>query len=129
MGLQGDPGPPGENGKDGKNGKDGRDGTGTRKAPPSAYPQFPSVGARDTSCVAGIRERVMRLKDPQLLREAAYIDGAWCGADSGATFEVTNPATGAVLARILVAKPQLIALVVTALVLVAVITQLVKWRR
>ena len=42
----------------------------------------------------------MRLKDPQLLREAAYIDGAWCGADSGATFEVTNPATGAVLARL-----------------------------
>ena len=42
----------------------------------------------------------MRLKDPQLLREAAYIDGAWCGADSGATFEVTNPASGAVLARL-----------------------------
>ena len=42
----------------------------------------------------------MRLKDPQLLREAAYIDGAWCAADSGATFEVTNPATGAVLARL-----------------------------
>jgi succinate-semialdehyde dehydrogenase/glutarate-semialdehyde dehydrogenase len=42
----------------------------------------------------------MRLKDPQLVREAAYIDGAWCAADSGATFEVTNPATGAVLARL-----------------------------
>ncbi|MFN9781202.1 MAG: NAD-dependent succinate-semialdehyde dehydrogenase [Alphaproteobacteria bacterium] len=42
----------------------------------------------------------MRLKDPQLVREAAYIDGAWCGADSGATFEVTNPASGAVLARL-----------------------------
>jgi len=42
----------------------------------------------------------MRLKDPQLVRAAAYIDGAWCGADSGATFEVTNPASGAVLARL-----------------------------
>ena len=42
----------------------------------------------------------MRLKDPQLVREAAYIDGAWCAADSGATFEVTNPASGAVLARL-----------------------------
>lgn len=42
----------------------------------------------------------MRLKDPQLVREAAYIDGAWCGADSGATFAVTNPASGAVLARL-----------------------------
>jgi succinate-semialdehyde dehydrogenase/glutarate-semialdehyde dehydrogenase len=42
----------------------------------------------------------MRLKDAQLVREAAYIDGAWCAADSGATFEVTNPATGAVLARL-----------------------------
>jgi len=42
----------------------------------------------------------MRLKDPQLLREAAYVNGAWVGADTGATFEVTNPATGAVLARV-----------------------------
>ncbi len=42
----------------------------------------------------------MRLKDPQLLREAAFIDGAWCVADSGATFAVTNPASGAVLARL-----------------------------
>lgn len=42
----------------------------------------------------------MRLKDPQLVREAAYINGAWCAADSGATFEVTNPASGAVLARL-----------------------------
>ena len=39
----------------------------------------------------------MRLKDPQLLRDKAYINGEWVAADSGATFEVTNPATGAVL--------------------------------
>ncbi|MEQ1755784.1 MAG: NAD-dependent succinate-semialdehyde dehydrogenase [Micropepsaceae bacterium] len=42
----------------------------------------------------------MRLKDPQLLREKAYVNGEWIAADSGATFEVTNPATGAVLARV-----------------------------
>jgi succinate-semialdehyde dehydrogenase/glutarate-semialdehyde dehydrogenase len=42
----------------------------------------------------------MKLKDPQLLREQAYVNGAWVGADSGATFEVTNPANGAVLARV-----------------------------
>ena len=42
----------------------------------------------------------MRLKDPQLLRDKAYINGEWVAADSGATFEVTNPANGAVLARL-----------------------------
>ena len=42
----------------------------------------------------------MRLKDPQLLRDKAYINGEWASADSGATFEVTNPASGAVLARL-----------------------------
>ena len=42
----------------------------------------------------------MRLADPRLLREAAYIDGGWVAADSGATFAVTNPATGATLARV-----------------------------
>jgi succinate-semialdehyde dehydrogenase/glutarate-semialdehyde dehydrogenase len=42
----------------------------------------------------------MSLKDPQLLREKAYLNGEWVGADSGAVFEVTNPATGAVLARV-----------------------------
>ena len=42
----------------------------------------------------------MRLKDPQLLRDKAYINGDWASADSGATFEVTNPATGAVLATL-----------------------------
>jgi succinate-semialdehyde dehydrogenase/glutarate-semialdehyde dehydrogenase len=40
----------------------------------------------------------MRLNNPQLLRDKAYVNGEWAGADSGATFEVTNPATGAVLA-------------------------------
>ncbi|MDR5784693.1 aldehyde dehydrogenase family protein, partial [Caballeronia sp. LZ065] len=35
-----------------------------------------------------------QLKDPTLLRNAAYIDGEWQQADTGETFEVKNPATG-----------------------------------
>ncbi len=42
----------------------------------------------------------MQLKDPQLLREKAFVNGEWIGADSGTVFEVTNPANGAVLARV-----------------------------
>jgi len=41
-----------------------------------------------------------RLKDPSLLVELAYIDGQWVGADSAATLDVINPATGEVLARV-----------------------------
>ncbi|MGN6651273.1 NAD-dependent succinate-semialdehyde dehydrogenase [Trinickia sp.] len=37
------------------------------------------------------------LKDPSLLRHLAYIDGEWQAADSGATFDVFDPATGASL--------------------------------
>jgi succinate-semialdehyde dehydrogenase / glutarate-semialdehyde dehydrogenase len=36
----------------------------------------------------------MRLEDGDLLRTRCYIDGRWVPADSGATVEVTNPATG-----------------------------------
>jgi succinate-semialdehyde dehydrogenase / glutarate-semialdehyde dehydrogenase len=36
----------------------------------------------------------------ELLLERAYVDGAWVGADSGATFPVTNPATGETLAHV-----------------------------
>ncbi len=42
----------------------------------------------------------MHLQDPQLLRDKAYINGEWASADSGATFEVTNPANGASLAHV-----------------------------
>jgi len=39
------------------------------------------------------------LKDKSLVRDAAYLDGAWlAAAEGGATFEVTNPSTGALLA-------------------------------
>lgn len=40
----------------------------------------------------------MQLSDKALLREQAYVDGAWIG--SGATFDVRNPATGEVLAKL-----------------------------
>jgi succinate-semialdehyde dehydrogenase/glutarate-semialdehyde dehydrogenase len=48
---------------------------------------------------ASPRSRIidMHLKDGALFKQQAYIDGAWVAADSGATFEVTNPSTGAVL--------------------------------
>jgi succinate-semialdehyde dehydrogenase / glutarate-semialdehyde dehydrogenase len=42
----------------------------------------------------------MRLKDPQLLRDKAYVNGEWVSADSGATFPVTNPVSGAVLTNV-----------------------------
>ncbi|HEX7249773.1 MAG TPA: NAD-dependent succinate-semialdehyde dehydrogenase [Burkholderiales bacterium] len=40
------------------------------------------------------------LKDPKLFREQCYLDGRWAGADSGKTFEVKNPATGALLGHV-----------------------------
>ncbi|HEY2609061.1 MAG TPA: NAD-dependent succinate-semialdehyde dehydrogenase [Paraburkholderia sp.] len=42
----------------------------------------------------------LTLKDPTLLKTRAYIAGEWQGADHGATFEVTNPATGASIATV-----------------------------
>jgi len=37
---------------------------------------------------------MLQLKDSSLLRQQAYLNGAWVDADSGQTFDVTNPATG-----------------------------------
>ena len=42
----------------------------------------------------------MNLQDRDLFRQQCYIDGAWADADSGATIDVTNPATGEVLGTI-----------------------------
>jgi succinate-semialdehyde dehydrogenase/glutarate-semialdehyde dehydrogenase len=42
----------------------------------------------------------VNLKDPTLLRERCFIDGGWCAADSGATLDVTNPATSEKLGSI-----------------------------
>jgi succinate-semialdehyde dehydrogenase / glutarate-semialdehyde dehydrogenase len=46
------------------------------------------------------KENPLGLKDPGLLRDLAYIDGAWAAADNGATFAVINPANGETLARV-----------------------------
>ena len=37
---------------------------------------------------------MLQLKDPTLLRQQAYLNGAWSDADSGQTLAVANPATG-----------------------------------
>jgi succinate-semialdehyde dehydrogenase/glutarate-semialdehyde dehydrogenase len=41
-----------------------------------------------------------RLSDPSLLREDAMVGGRWCQGTQGKRIEVTNPATGEVLARV-----------------------------
>jgi len=40
----------------------------------------------------------VQLKDPNLLRTQLFLDGVWIDADQGATTEVRNPATGALIA-------------------------------
>jgi len=42
----------------------------------------------------------LELKNPNLFREACYINGKWVGADSNQTIDVTNPATGDVLGTV-----------------------------
>ncbi len=42
----------------------------------------------------------MKLNDLALFRMQALVGGAWCGADSGANFDVTNPASGERLAAV-----------------------------
>ena len=42
----------------------------------------------------------MQLKDTQLFRQQAYIDGVWLDADSGKTINVNNPATGEILGTV-----------------------------
>ncbi len=43
---------------------------------------------------------MLKLADSSLLKTAAYVDGAWVQAQSGARFTVTNPATGETIAEI-----------------------------
>ncbi len=40
------------------------------------------------------------LKDPELFRQANYIDGAWVQADSGKTMAVRNPANGEIVGHV-----------------------------
>ncbi|MFY9477755.1 MAG: NAD-dependent succinate-semialdehyde dehydrogenase [Aquabacterium sp.] len=43
---------------------------------------------------------MLDLKNPSLLRQQAYIAGQWLDADQRETFEVRNPATGAVVGQV-----------------------------
>jgi succinate-semialdehyde dehydrogenase/glutarate-semialdehyde dehydrogenase len=45
-------------------------------------------------------EPMLNLNNPSLLRQQAYIDGAWCDADDGKTVAVRNPATGDTLGTV-----------------------------
>jgi succinate-semialdehyde dehydrogenase/glutarate-semialdehyde dehydrogenase len=42
----------------------------------------------------------LTLKDPSLLRQHCYVDGAWIEADGGGKVDVTNPATGEVIGTV-----------------------------
>ena len=44
--------------------------------------------------------KTLSLKDPSLFRQQAYVDGTWCDADNGKSFEVNNPATGEILGSV-----------------------------
>jgi succinate-semialdehyde dehydrogenase / glutarate-semialdehyde dehydrogenase len=45
-------------------------------------------------------QRIPTLKDTKLFRTRCYINGEWCDADSGKTFPIIDPATGAILAEV-----------------------------
>jgi len=42
----------------------------------------------------------LSLSDPSLLKNQAYVNGQWIDADNGATFPVTNPATGELIIEV-----------------------------
>jgi len=50
--------------------------------------------------VATLQSKPLTLRDRDLLRVRAHVDGHWIDADSGATFEVLDPATGETLAEV-----------------------------
>lgn len=37
---------------------------------------------------------MLKLKDPSLFKQQAYVAGQWIAADNGKTIDVTNPANG-----------------------------------
>jgi succinate-semialdehyde dehydrogenase/glutarate-semialdehyde dehydrogenase len=43
---------------------------------------------------------MLQLKDPSLFKQQCWLDGVWSSADSGATYDVLNPATGELLAQV-----------------------------
>ena len=47
-----------------------------------------------------MRTASVQLADRSLLRDRAHIGGQWTAADSGKSFAVTDPATGAEITRV-----------------------------
>ncbi|MEP7209153.1 MAG: NAD-dependent succinate-semialdehyde dehydrogenase [Casimicrobiaceae bacterium] len=47
-----------------------------------------------------LERSVPQLKDSKLLRQQAYVNGAWIDADSGATMRVVNPANGGLIGTV-----------------------------
>ena len=66
----------------------------------------------------------LSLSDPGLLKSQAYIDGQWVNADSGATFDVTNPVNGELITA--VAK---VGAAETARAVAAAATAMREWAR
>ena len=66
----------------------------------------------------------LSLSDASLLKNKAYIDGKWVDADDGATFEITNPASGELITR--VAK---VGAAETARAVTAAATAMREWAR
>src|SRR6266576_4672818 len=58
------------------------------------YAMNPPVAARASASTPSLHDR---LKDPTLLRDRCYIDGAWVGTPSR---PVTNPVNGVELAKV-----------------------------
>jgi len=54
----------------------------------------------DLTLLSSDQMTTFSLEDADLMRHQAYIGGRWCDADSGATFDVTNPATGETLGTV-----------------------------
>ena len=50
--------------------------------------------------VATLQRSRSPLRDRDLLRTRAFVDGSWVEADSGETFPVVDPATGEVIAEV-----------------------------
>ena len=52
------------------------------------------------NAIAKERASALSLKDPQLFRDQAYVDGRWVEADSKKRFDVDNPADGSILGSV-----------------------------
>ena len=57
----------------------------------------PIIGARRGVATMAVAALTSRLSDPSLFQQRGFIDGEWVDADSGATFDVKDPATDAVI--------------------------------